>query len=48
MILGGADHLTVLAIVPRGGYAIRVLVVAGLLAPWLWLVAIDRLLSHKR
>ena len=42
------DHLlTAFAIVP-GNVAIRSVTLAGLLAPWIWLVAIDRLLNRQR
>jgi hypothetical protein len=39
--------LTGLTLVPRN-IVIRGIVLIGLVAPWVWLVAVDRLLNRKR
>jgi hypothetical protein len=42
------EHLTLaIALVPRN-VAIRAVTLVGLLAPWIWLVAIDRRLNRQR
>jgi len=42
------DHLLVaITLVPRN-FAIRAVTLVGLLAPWIWLVAIDRRLNRPR
>jgi hypothetical protein len=42
------DHaIAALAFVPRN-FALRAIVLAGILAPWAWVVAIDRILRRKR
>jgi hypothetical protein len=42
------EHLIAAStLVPRD-FAIRVVTFAGLLAPWIWLVAIDRRLNRQR
>jgi hypothetical protein len=39
--------MTAITLVPRN-VAIRAVTLAGLLAPWIWLVAIDRRLNRHR
>jgi hypothetical protein len=39
--------MAAIALVPRN-VVIRAVTLAGLLAPWIWLVAIDRLLNRQR
>jgi hypothetical protein len=41
------DPLAAFSMVPRN-IAIRAVTLAGLLAPWIWLVAIDRTLNRQR
>ena len=41
------DLLAAFSMVPRN-IAIRAVTLAGLLAPWIWLVAIDRMLNRRR
>lgn len=42
------EHLmAAITLVPRN-VAIRVITLVGLLAPWIWLVAIDRRLNRQR
>jgi hypothetical protein len=42
------EHLLVaITLVPRS-VAIRAVTLVGLLAPWIWLVAIDRRLNRQR
>lgn len=43
-----AGHLmAAMSLVPRN-VAVRAVTLAGLLVPWIWLVAIDRLLNRQR
>jgi len=42
------EHAVVVSIVAPRSLLIRSIILAGLLAPWVWLVAIDRLLHAKR
>ena len=42
-----AHVLAAITLVPRN-VAIRAVTLAGLLAPWIWLVAIDRRLNRPR
>jgi hypothetical protein len=43
-----AEHAPlVLGLVPRG-IALRAIVFVGLLLPWAWLVAADKILNEKR
>jgi hypothetical protein len=43
-----AEHLiAAVSLVPRN-VVVRAVTLAGLLAPWIWLVAIDRLLNRQR
>ena len=41
------DPLAAFSMVPRN-IVIRAVTLAGLLAPWIWLVAIDRTLNRQR
>jgi hypothetical protein len=41
------DLVAGITFVPRN-ITIRVVILAGIVAPWVWLVAIDRVLSRKR
>jgi hypothetical protein len=43
-----AEHfMAAITLVPRN-VAVRAVTLAGLLAPWIWLVAIDRRLNRQR